>query len=236
MPKLEDLTGKNFGRLTVINRCENISGRVAWNCICECGNEAKVISKSLKNGNTKSCGCLHKELVGKQFSKNISNKRFGSLVAIEPTKERKHGSIVWKCLCDCGNIHYATAELLLAGKVKSCGCIKSRGNQKIKEILLNNNFNFIDEYLIRINSINYYYDFAIFENNTLKCFIEYDGVLHFERDDYHGWNNEQTWEKTKRNDEIKNKYCIENNIKLIRIPYYDYDNIDLNYLLERMNK
>lgn len=29
MPKLEDLTGKNFGRLTVINRCENIGGRVA---------------------------------------------------------------------------------------------------------------------------------------------------------------------------------------------------------------
>lgn len=80
-----------------------------------------------------------------------------------------------------------------------------------------------------------------FEKNThLKFAIQhlgiYDGVLHFERDDYHGWNNEQNWEKTKRNDKIKNKYCVENNIKLIRIPYYDYDNIDLNYLLERMDK
>jgi hypothetical protein len=56
-------------------------------------------------------------------------------VAIEPTKERKHGSIIWKCQCDCGNIHYASTENLLGNNVQSCGCLHSRGNQKIKNIL-----------------------------------------------------------------------------------------------------
>ena len=85
-----------------------------------------------------------------------------------------------------------------------------------------------------IDYINYYYDFAIFKNNQLQCIIEYDGVLHFERDDYHGWNNIENWEKTKKNDIIKNNYCEQNNIKLIRIPYTDFEKISAEYLLERI--
>lgn len=81
----------------VINQCERINGRIAWNCVCDCGKKVKVISKSLKSGNTSSCGCLHKEKVAKQFSKDISNQRFGNLIAIQPTSERRHGSVVWKC-------------------------------------------------------------------------------------------------------------------------------------------
>lgn len=235
MPSLIDLTGQKFGRLTVINRGPNKNNRTAWICKCDCGNEILVIGKSLKSGNTQSCGCLHKELVSKQFSKNIANKRFGNLVAKEPTKERKHGSVVWKCECDCGNIHYATTELLIGGNVQSCGCIHSRGNSKIKKILQENNITFISEYPIRIMNKNYYYDFAIMKNNELYCFIEYDGILHFQQNDYHGWNNKENWEKTHTNDIIKNKYCEEFNIPLIRIPYTDFDKIDILYLLERID-
>lgn len=58
-----DLTGKKFARLTVIERVENSkSGVPRWKCICECGNECIVYASHLKNGNTKSCGCLQKEL------------------------------------------------------------------------------------------------------------------------------------------------------------------------------
>jgi hypothetical protein len=60
-----DLTGRVFGRCTVIERDENIkSGNLQWICRCECGNVCTVLGNSLKNGNTKSCGCLHKELIG----------------------------------------------------------------------------------------------------------------------------------------------------------------------------
>ena len=59
MPKLIDLRGQKFGRLTVIERAENAKdGKVRWLCQCECGNEVVVSSDHLRRGNTKSCGCL----------------------------------------------------------------------------------------------------------------------------------------------------------------------------------
>lgn len=56
-----DLSGQKFGRLTVIKRVENIKGRTAFLCKCECGNLINVIGHNLKIGTTKSCGCLLKE-------------------------------------------------------------------------------------------------------------------------------------------------------------------------------
>ena len=74
----EDLTGKRFGRLTVIERTDNKQNRITWRCICDCGNEVLVISKSLKNNNTKSCGCLNAELAKIRATKynnyNLNNE------------------------------------------------------------------------------------------------------------------------------------------------------------------
>ena len=61
--KLIDLTGRKFGRLTVVERAGNTKhGAAKWLCICECGKETVVIGDELRNGNTQSCGCLAKEL------------------------------------------------------------------------------------------------------------------------------------------------------------------------------
>lgn len=236
MSKKLDLTNQRFGRLTVIKPAPNKNGRTAWHCKCDCGNNLIVITKSLRDGNTKSCGCLHKEQMAKQFSKDITKQRFGNLIAIKPTSERKHSSVIWECQCDCGNIHMASAELLLAGKVSSCGCIHSKGNQKIKNLLQNNQLPFIAEYPVRINNKNYYYDFALLKDEKIICFIEYDGILHFPQDSYHGWNNKENWEKTQQNDIIKNNYAFEKNIPLIRIPYTDFNQIDLKYFIERLKE
>jgi hypothetical protein len=54
--------------------------------------------------------------------------------------------------------------------------------------------------------------------------IEYDGIQHFESVDYFG--GELGFINTQMRDNIKNEYCKNNNIKLIRIPYWDYENID----------
>lgn len=60
--RLDDLTGKRFGRLTVVSRAENGKGsRARWLCRCDCGNERVVYGYSLKSGNTRSCGCLRAE-------------------------------------------------------------------------------------------------------------------------------------------------------------------------------
>lgn len=62
MGKLIDLTGKKFGRLTVVSRLENDGRRNSrWHCICDCGTSRTVRGDSLKSGRTLSCGCLNKE-------------------------------------------------------------------------------------------------------------------------------------------------------------------------------
>ena len=58
-----DLIGNKYGRLTVVSRAENSStGMLRWNCLCECGNETIAQGGGLKNGHTRSCGCLMKEI------------------------------------------------------------------------------------------------------------------------------------------------------------------------------
>ena len=64
MPKLIDLTGKVFERLTVIKRHpDNIKGVTRWVCQCSCEEKTTVVAygKNLQAGATRSCGCLKKE-------------------------------------------------------------------------------------------------------------------------------------------------------------------------------
>lgn len=62
MAKFQDITGERFGRLRVISRAQNSSsGSARWNCVCECGRTVVVDAGKLKNGHTKSCGCLRAE-------------------------------------------------------------------------------------------------------------------------------------------------------------------------------
>jgi hypothetical protein len=62
MSRLIDLTGKRFGRLSILSRAENTKTmKVRWKCLCDCGKEIDVQSCNLKSGNTKSCGCWNSE-------------------------------------------------------------------------------------------------------------------------------------------------------------------------------
>lgn len=62
MAKAKDLSGQKFNRLTVLYRSgTDPNGAAMWMCLCECGNEICVRGVSLRNGHTKSCGCLQKE-------------------------------------------------------------------------------------------------------------------------------------------------------------------------------
>ena len=63
--KIDDLSGKRFGRLTVVKRGTNKGEQTRWVCKCDCGNTSVVFASALKNGNTKSCGCLHREIFSK---------------------------------------------------------------------------------------------------------------------------------------------------------------------------
>lgn len=61
--KLIDLTGRKFGRLTVLKRADNSkSNGTKWLCKCDCGKEIEVLASHLKDGHTKSCGCFSREV------------------------------------------------------------------------------------------------------------------------------------------------------------------------------
>lgn len=69
--KAIDLTGQRFGRLNVISLSPKRSGgHLHWICGCECGNTITVLGYNLRNGNTKSCGCLQKEIAAKRQYKH----------------------------------------------------------------------------------------------------------------------------------------------------------------------
>ena len=57
----KDITGKKFGKLTVLNKTDKraLNREIIQHCKCECGNECDVVGTSLRNGHTTSCGCIN---------------------------------------------------------------------------------------------------------------------------------------------------------------------------------
>ena len=133
--KTDNLVGQTFGRLTVIERVENNkNGQAMWKCVCncDCGNEVIVSGKNLKNGNTKSCGCLKKE----HRYNDISGKRYGYLEVLS-LAYTKNNKTYWNCLChNCGKEKIVHGGDMQQGKIISCGCLtpSHNGSQVENEI------------------------------------------------------------------------------------------------------
>lgn len=69
MSHLIDLTGKRFGRLTVKEKVlSHNTTNATWLCVCDCGNTTKVLGTTLRRGESRSCGCLKRELGRKQLT------------------------------------------------------------------------------------------------------------------------------------------------------------------------
>ena len=234
---MENLIGKTFNYLEVMSQAPSMGGRRRWNCKCLlCGNETIVNTSHLKKGDIKSCGCLN----GKSKMKDLSGQKFGYLTVIKPTEDRDRNCIIWECECDHGgegspSIHYVSSSNLIRGHCLSCGCLKSKGEMKITQLLQDNNIEYIKEYtfdncIFPDTQKKARFDFAVFNDGKLKYLIEFDGTQHFSYTNT-GWDNEETFLKTKKRDEYKNQWCNENNIPLIRIPYFQLKNLSINDLI-----
>lgn len=225
-----DETGNRYGRLLVLERGEdqyNSNGRryVQWKCQCDCGNIILVKGDLLRNGKTKSCGCYRKDKLQDLHSKDITNQRFGKLVAISPLYKKNH-YWYWQCKCDCGGQCVVNAHTLLQGDCQSCGCTKSKGEEKIGLLLSQNHIDYEKEYSFKNlkSNKNAYLRFDFYVKNSYL--IEYDGIQHFQ---ITGWG-ETNYNQLTKNDNIKNEYCKTHNIPLIRIPYWHYDKITIDDL------
>lgn len=240
-----DYTNETFGRLTALYPIKKGNKKYYWHCKCECGNECDIMTSSLTGGRTISCGCYRKEVCHEKVI-DITGHRFGKLVAIRQIPKEEHDDntqeAVWECRCDCGKITQFRSSDLRGQKVISCGCIKSKGEFKIANLLKENNIEYIQHYTCsdclyheKENERGAEFDFYIHYNNEWYL-IEYDGLQHFTDKSEAGWNNKANLTNTQRHDEKKNQYCKEKNISLIRIPYTEYDNLSLKELLLETSK
>lgn len=129
--------------------------------------------------------------------------------------------------CECGRHFKTTWASFLSNRKHRCdicGKRRSRGELKVEEWLSNNGLEFENEY--RLDGCKYKrllpFDIAVFKSDTLKGLIEIDGLQHFEEVLYFG--GKKNFERQKKVDLIKNKFCENNNIPLLRIPYWEFKN------------
>lgn len=239
--KAYDLSGQRFGRLVAQYKCNYKKSRwYPWHCICDCGNEVDVPTRSLVSGNTKSCGCLQREIASKIGKKTIidanqkrleqtdkTNWRFGHLVALSLEYSDDWDKPKWKCQCDCGTICYVISSSLQSGNTTSCGCIRSKGEEKIANLLSQNNILFEKEKTFdscRSDRLGRYrFDFWV----DSRYVIEYDGIQHFQEISFFT----QTVEERKHDDLAKNQWCKDNGIPIIRIPYQHLNDLVIEDLI-----
>ena len=103
----------------------------------------------------------------------------------------------------------------------------SKGEKRIKDYLQKNRVKYIQQYTFKDckNIFLLPFDFAIIDDfNNVSLIVEFDGRHHYEPIDL--WGGEKEFERTKKCDSIKNEYCKSKNIKIVRIPYWDYEKID----------
>ena len=238
-----NIVGNKYGKLKVLKldteRMDLIKDspkqeRTYYICQCDCGKILSVRQDSiLSRGDSASCGCEKFEF------KDLSGKKFHMLTILDYYdtvemigKNYKVHRRRWRCKCDCGKIKIIREEDLLGGSSTSCGCRSdSKSEAETKRILDNWGVKYFTEY--RFEDCKYKnclpFDFYIPDK---KICIELDGEDHYKPINRADWSEEETlsrFETRKQKDKIKTEYCKSHKIKLIRIPYWDFD--DIEYIL-----
>ena len=155
---------------------------------------------------------------------------------IKETDKRYYKSIIWECKCDCGNTVFIPTHSLTSGATQSCGCIKSKGEEKIIKLLKENNIIFETQKSFnscRFEESGQLTKFDFFIDN--KYLLEYDGEQHYKSRET-GWATEANVLQTQLRDKIKNNWCRKNNIPLIRIPYTYLKELKIEDLLLETSK
>ena len=130
------LEGQVFGELTVLKQaeCQGKNGGIWWTCQCSCGEVYDVPGTLLVTGRRTRCaGAAHR----KNYAfRDITGQKFGQLTALYPTRNRNRTSVVWHCICDCGQEAEFSLNDLLYGNLKSCGCLKKKHNEELRSHLI----------------------------------------------------------------------------------------------------
>ena len=116
-------SGRKFGRWTVLGGCVTTPrGERKYLCRCDCGTERYVLERSLRYGESQSCGCLRKEMAHQATAYDLLGQTFGDLRVVGKSRKRTKMGPYWTCLCTCGYTCEATAAELVSGRRTHCGC------------------------------------------------------------------------------------------------------------------
>jgi very-short-patch-repair endonuclease len=182
---------------------------------------------------------IEQGLAGHNFE-DLTGKRFDNLVVdgIYNKKYTKGGgySIRYNCTCDCGAKVIVEGGNLRSGHTTSCGCKKESYIVKnIIKILNEMNINYRKEKVFDdLKSENNVYlrmDIYLPDYNTV---IEIDGEQHFYKEPKNSIFTEEAIRKMKCNDKKKDDYCEEKGIVMVRIPYYEWKNVNKEYILNKI--
>lgn len=191
---------------------------------CEKHGKQSIWLETLLRG----CGC--RQCAIELRAKGLANNQNDVLAYINSTngnvllnpEDYRNNHSKLKIQCACGNIYETTLSLFQRGvnTCFSCSCKESSGEKIIREFLENHKITFEQEK--RFDDCRdkkpLPFDFYLPEHNLI---IEFDGQVHFI--DIDGWSNHEI---TMAHDKIKNDYCKTHNIDLLRIPYWEGNNIE----------
>lgn len=240
----KDLSGQTFGFLKVLSLDSERSKEKKdsyYFCECQRCNRNKVVSvrgAHLKDGNTKSCGCLNDE----SHRKDLRGQIFGTFKIIDVDYQKTYDinrsgtGTYWKAICiNCGKERPLNARDLLQNKIPYCECdnpFESKGEKMLDKLLQSLNIIYekqksFKDFITKdfgVPRFDFYFD---------NIAIEYNGIQHYEPIEHFG--GEQAFEHRQYLDNLKRQYCKEHNIKLIEIPYWDYNKLNEDYLLLKIN-
>ena len=159
-----------------------------------------------------------------EYLKELNDKN----IKIKPLEDYQTNNIKILHKCLLCNFEWKVKPSNVLNRFGCPHCRISKGEYKISTYLSNRNIVFEEQYCFNDCKIKRVMPFDFYLPDYNMC-IEYDGEHHFKPTRFGGMSKEIAQNKfylQQQRDLIKNNYCQENNIKLIRISYIDYDNIE----------
>lgn len=188
-----------------------------------CGRVFEATPNNLRDKGSRCPSCFGNEKKDTEDFKREVFELVGTEYEVLSDYENSHKKIEMKHI-DCSHIYQVTPDKFLGGR-RCPNCKVSKGEDAIRKYLLLAGYTFARE--VKFEGCKYKrelpFDFAVYKNNKVLALIEFDGEQHFKTKEFFGGSQGHTL--TKLRDKIKDEFCSQNNIPLIRIPYYELENV-----------
>lgn len=147
--KIKNLKGNRYGYLEALEIDKSKHERLTyWLCKCHgCGRIISIDSRSLQHG-MQSCGCKRYDIVSEKMSAHLEGQTFNYLTVLERDRSKPRGrDAYWICRCNnCGNTCSIRTSDLQNNRIKSCGCINSKGETTLAQLFQQIGINYKTQY------------------------------------------------------------------------------------------